>query len=186
VPSGADGWRIMSIEHLAPRSDEPDLADVYTNTVLTCSRCNSTRGSRATEAGGESISPTTQPWAIHFVSSADTLEPLTPQGEAIAGLYGVNDRLRRLARRVRRENLVRLHSLLERVSELRQQEEVTPGIRADLEALRAQLGRAFAAYQLVPRDAPLACGCRIDPLEVPQYLTEQAELLDVEWLPDAP
>ena len=194
-PNGASGSAQFWIEHLEPRSERPDLGNVYGNVVYACRRCNLARRarSRADARGRRLLDPCSEPWALHFRHDGDELLALTPDADYTAEAYDINDPAKVALRRDRREAIDEsLHvlstvpALLER---LMRGIDFHPGPEQRLRLeIAEQLHKALAAARrtvlqlsAVPRDAHDACACDRGMCELPEPVV--AALLHVELEP---
>ncbi len=105
------GWGILTVEYVVPRAANEDEIHRYSNCVLACKHCNSTRQSRQERAsdGARVLNPRVDAWGHRFVWEEHRLVPAFAgdrDAEFTAEAYGVNRPFKVRARR-NRAQLVR-------------------------------------------------------------------------------
>lgn len=191
---GAEGERVVWIEHFQLRKVEPDLADVYENCLLSCAYCNDDRGSKPnTDVHGRSLlDPTTVAWAEHFIWEDHKLRPKPGDADAEYTYTAYKlDNPRKLGRHSMRPKLIRTHQMLlqdlARLIGKRQRQAQAAWRAGDLpkalerleQARERQLAFDTLAEQMrrfsaVPNDCPTRCRCgdHAD-LTLPSWLARQ-------------
>jgi len=184
---GFSGMGFMWVEHLAPRSTNPDQADSYVNCVYSCRFCNRARGDQPLRniVAGELYNPCQVPWAELFRLSDDRLDPIDVRAERTSRVYDLNDPRKVTLRRNRREALTEAFRVLEELPAviaalLRQAEQSSPSARRQLvrtcRELRTVLLRALQQarrFRAVPANAASSCRCDPPVLELPEFIREQ-------------
>lgn len=193
-PTGAAGSSQFWIEHLATRSQQPELRSAYDNLVYACRRCNLARGVRPQLDGGGSrlLDPCNDAWSAHFEHDGDELSPKTPSGCYTAETYDINSPPKVALRHGRREAIAEaLHvlatvpSLLDEVMatinlQPRQEQRLRLGIAEHLHKAVAAARRTLIQLSAVPHDAGTGCACGEAPHEPPSGIAETLLDLDLE------
>lgn len=174
---GAEGWGVMQIEHLVPRSQDDRIIGLYSNLIYICRLCNGARSDTPMidEDGRRLLDPTRDVWADHFQLKNDELIPVEGDLDAIytEDVYAINERRKVKLRRTRRERTNNVSELIQSV-----EEELVLLVRAtshceaareheNAEALVRCRGRLDSLYSLrlsivaewIPDDAPRDCRC---------------------------
>lgn len=170
---GILGTGLCTIEHFEPRVTVPTRENDYTNCLLACRLCNTSRGDRPNVGPGGVmlLDPSQRAWGSHFRATKGRLLPRTAAARYTARLYNINAPTKVKLRSLRETVLREARGVLR---EWRKQQRAIASMRArgDLaEAAAAQkqldaLDRALqlaktvvALYQAVPSDAPKRCRC---------------------------
>lgn len=174
---GADGWGVMQIEHLVPRSQDDSVIGVYDNLIYICRLCNGARSDTPVidDDGSRLLDPTKDIWASHFRLENDEVVPIEgdPHAAYTADVYAINEERKVRLRRVRRERTgsigVLIRSVEEELAALMQAASRGSATRerGGTEALVRCRGRLDNLYRLrlsvvaewVPEDAPKDCRC---------------------------
>ncbi|MFZ5480503.1 MAG: hypothetical protein ACOZNI_27320 [Myxococcota bacterium] len=175
IAYGTEGWGLMQIEHLVPRSEDVSLIGEYRNLIYICRLCNGSRSDTPRKdpvSGARLLDPTEDVWAAHFDVTGDTLLPMAGDTDAeyTADVYDINDPRKVALRRARREAVVQWLQCLadERYStsqlgalaitgdpDGRSGENIRPRLRRIAELAFAELSKR----RWIPGDAPVKCRC---------------------------
>lgn len=172
----AEGTGLMWIEHLEPRTQAPDLVNVYANCAWACRFCNNIRRIQPSQhpSGARLLHPWRDAWGAHFLLHEDRLEPLH-EGDAgrdaryTIAVYRLNDDRKVKMRCERRTVLEEYVKLFEHdVTDLRriaaQQSSVEERMAEVARIHQLRQWRRLAHDELsrrtaIPVDAPTRCRC---------------------------
>jgi hypothetical protein len=201
---GANGKRVIWIEHFRRRKVDPGLADVYENCLLSCAECNTDRGTKPNVDGqrGTLLDPTKVAWAERFVWDGPKLQPRP--GDADAEYTWLAYKLNspeKLERRRSRPELIEAHQVLlsdlaDLIMKLGRQTRAAARAGNDPKALekldqarkRQQIFETVATqlrrFTAIPKDHPPHCQCGHGAdMTLPPWLARQIQSV---LLPDAP
>lgn len=172
---GAEGTGMTWIEHRVLRSENPALADDYSNCYYSCRFCNQARRALPIQSSeGDLLDPCAQSWSAHFHRHHDRLMPNVGDRDAIRThrVYDLDDPRKKLLRRERKAVVEGIVAAFEeypkriaRLYEIANQHS-NPDVVATLKFEAHALGTLLAdatrvAFRMapVPADADERCGC---------------------------